>query len=298
MTRIGFITYNVILPSYQKTTYPLIAKAFEELSCSVEYIALDDLCLQHSSDGLSIFHKGDKVEPFDITIHFCRKADRWTNVAIEALTSPTGISLDDAEKFINKIDMMYRFSKNNIPHPHTHTFYSKKSALAFYENISGDIILKSSSGGQGNFVFLIQSKEECIKKLDYIFERHTSCLFQEVITPLGQDIRALVFKNKILGAYKRIAPESEFLSNISKGAKAESVTLTKEEQDNILKAAHIYNVSVLGVDLMRKQDGSHVILEVNEKPGIEGFYMLGKDMPLSIAQESLNYLEKLRACNP
>lgn len=293
MTRIALITYNEILPKYKDTSLPKIARAFTQFGCEVSYISLQDTVLLNTNSTLQIMHKSECVEPFDITIPFYRKTDRWANPVLKALTAKNGFSIDNPEIFMNKANMLQIFSEQGIPHPQSFVFHSKKSALEFWLKDKKEMILKSAIGGRGDFVFLISNEEECVESIGKIEENQQSFVFQEIIKPMKQDIRTLVVNGKIMGSYLRKASGDNFLSNVSKGGTVEAIEITDEEKKSALKAAKAYNLFLAGVDIMRKEDGSHVILEANARPGLKGFGILKQDIPTKIAQECLNHLESI-----
>lgn len=293
MVRIALITYSSIEKEFQENTLPKVFKAFMDMGYTVEHIALKTLSFQNTSKEVSIFSNGKQIKPFDILLPFYKKTDRWAHIILKMLKAPNGIIVTHPQLSLNKSEMVYKFAKHHIPHPQTHVFFSLENALNYWEKSSHKaLILKPLFGLRGQNVFLAKDKQKYKKAVNILFKKNASCLVQEAILPLGKDIRVLVVNGQILGAYERIAPKGSFLSNLSQGGTAQEVTLTKEEKESALRAATAFDLFLCGVDLMRKEDGSHVILEVNANPGIKGFSIFKEDMATKIAKACLTTLKK------
>jgi hypothetical protein len=75
---------------------------------------------------------------------------------------------------------------------------------------------------------------------------------------------------------KRVKLKGDFRSNVSLGASAEKVTLTKEQEDIALQVAKISGMPWCAVDIMPLKKGSNpeigdnVVLEYNASPGTDG----------------------------
>jgi ribosomal protein S6--L-glutamate ligase len=85
----------------------------------------------------------------------------------------------------------------------------------------------------------------------------------------GRDIRAFVVGDKVVAAMERKAGEGEFRANMHRGASAQMVTLSPEDEALAIRVASIVGVEVAGVDLLPSDRGP-LILEVNASPGLEG----------------------------
>jgi len=68
---------------------------------------------------------------------------------------------------------------------------------------------------------------------------------------------------------RRTAQGDEFRSNVHRGGSVEAVELTREYEQNAVRAAQIMGLRVAGVDMLEGNDGP-LIMEVNSSPGLEG----------------------------
>ena len=83
-------------------------------------------------------------------------------------------------------------------------------------------------------------------------------------------------KQKILAAMKRVKLSGDFRSNVSLGATAEPIKLTKEQEKIALETAKVSKLPWCAVDIMplvensNPELGDNVVLEINASPGTEG----------------------------
>ncbi len=145
-----------------------------------------------------------------------------------------------------------------------------------------EYVCKILDGHGGCGVFMSTDKA-IMSILQTMFEINPECqlLLQRKEEADGGDIRVHILtlmndKQIILGAMKRVKISGDFRSNVSLGATAEKVTLTKEQEEMALKVAALSTLPWCAVDIMplvkgsNKVLGDNVILEINSSPGTEG----------------------------
>ena len=66
------------------------------------------------------------------------------------------------------------------------------------------------------------------------------------------------------------------------------IKLTSHEEEVVIKAAALMDLSVAGVDMLQSNDGP-LILEVNASPGLEG---IEATTQVDIAMKIIHYIEK------
>lgn len=167
----------------------------------------------------------------------------------------------------------------------------KKADIPFIEVFkNGDLkypyVVKSKLGSHGSHVFKIESK----KDLDGVLLSHevNDLIFQE-FQKSGFDLRVIVINNKVLGIMKRTPRDGEFLSNYSQGG---SVSIySGEDSDKIseiaIKTANHFGLDYVGVDLMKGNDGTWKVLEVNRACQFKGFE---KATGVNVASEIIKFL--------
>ena len=123
----------------------------------------------------------------------------------------------------------------------------------------------------------------------------------------GGDIRVHVLtmrtEQKIIAAMKRKKlNNNDFRSNVSLGAQAEPIELTKEQEEIALKVAKISGMPWCAVDIMPLVEGSdddfkdvgyNVVLEYNASPGTDGISeVIGKNF-MKVLLDNINDINEL-----
>lgn len=143
------------------------------------------------------------------------------------------------------------------------------------------LVVKILDGHGGTGVAMTDGKK--LKAwLQFIFavDPERQLLIQRKEEGDGGDIRVHVLtlreRQVILGAMKRVKLGGDFRSNVSLGAEAEPVELTKEQEQIALKTAQISGMPWCAVDIMplvkgsNNELGDNVVLEINASPGTDG----------------------------
>lgn len=149
------------------------------------------------------------------------------------------------------------------------------------ENDEISVVVKILDGHGGTGVFLIKcDKLKAVLQAIFAIDPNRQLIIQSKEEADGGDIRVHVLtlrdKQVILGAMKRVKLGKDFRSNVSLGAEAEPVTLTKEQEEIALKCAKVSRLPWCAVDIMplvkgsNKKLGDNVVLELNASPGTDG----------------------------
>lgn len=199
----------------------------------------------------------------------------------------------------NKYETAVMLTKNDIPQPnyclmtkdilYDKKLYKKAMTQVYPEwdiedtdkNEKLSVVIKILDGHGGTGVALVDGKKMyAILQLIFAIAPEENILIQKKEEGDGGDIRVHVLtlrdKQIILAAMKRIKIGGDFRSNVSLGAEAEPVKLTKEQEQLALKAALISGLPWCAVDIMplvkdsNPELGNNVILELNASPGTAG----------------------------
>lgn len=149
------------------------------------------------------------------------------------------------------------------------------------KNEEFDVVCKILDGHGGTGVALIDGKRlTAWLQLVFAVDPETQLILQKKEEADGGDIRVHVLSLKdrqvILAAMKRVKIKSDFRSNVSLGAEAKPVKLSKEQEQIALRAARLSRMPWCAVDIMPLVKGSNdelgdnVVLELNASPGTEG----------------------------
>jgi glutathione synthase/RimK-type ligase-like ATP-grasp enzyme len=99
-------------------------------------------------------------------------------------------------------------------------------------------------------------------------------LAQELVPPLGWDLRIVVAGERVVGAARRVAAPGEWRTNVALGARSEPVTPPALAKTLALEAAAAIRGDLVGIDLLPLGEG-FVVSEVNGAVDFKLRYALG-----------------------
>jgi len=173
------------------------------------------------------------------------------------------------EKTVDKYYTTALLEEAGLPVPKTVCCEGKeediRTALAAMGN---DMVYKPIFGSCGNGLIRIKDEEGIAKLSQRIAEKGSVAYLQQFIPCSNSDIRAFVINGEVCAAMKRTG--SDWYANWSRGGKAESYTLSDYETELAVKAAAAVNADIAGVDIIKGDDGSTYVIEVNGCPGWQG----------------------------
>ncbi len=172
------------------------------------------------------------------------------------------------EAAVDKYLTLALLDQAGLPVPPTWTGQTASEALAAFENLGGDVVVKPLFGSEGRGLVRVNDRELAWRTM-HALERLGAVLYlQQTIRHPGHDIRAFVLGGQVLGAMRRFAPAGEWRTNVSLGGRAEPAEIDFEAKHLALAAAKALGAEVAGVDLVEDLDrGRLTILEVNAVPG-------------------------------
>lgn len=142
-------------------------------------------------------------------------------------------------------------------------------------------VVKILDGHGGTGVAMLDGKKIlAVFQMVFAIDPERRLIIQKKEEADGGDIRVHVLtlrdKQVILACMKRVKLGGDFRSNVSLGAEAEPVKLTKEQEQIALKTAQLSHLPWCAVDIMPLVKGSNpelgdnVVLEINASPGTAG----------------------------
>jgi [lysine-biosynthesis-protein LysW]---L-2-aminoadipate ligase len=129
------------------------------------------------------------------------------------------------------------------------------------------VVVKPRFGSWGRDVMLCEDVSDLRRCLTALARRPwfsaQGALVQELVPPLGHDLRLVVAGSTVVGAVRRIAAAGEWRTNVALGAIREPVSPPPEACALALAAARAIEADLVGVDLLPTPDGGFVVLELN-----------------------------------
>jgi RimK family alpha-L-glutamate ligase len=166
----------------------------------------------------------------------------------------------------------------SLPHPRTAHIIAARAITP----IEPPVVVKPRFGSWGRDVRLCESQAELIDCLGDLstrtWFRRQGVLVQELIPPLGYDLRLVVAGGQVVGAVRRRAAEGEWRTNVALGAERESTEPPQAAREIAVAAAAAVEGDLVGVDLLPTLDGGWVVIEVNGAVEFTDEYSLGEDI--------------------
>jgi len=199
--------------------------------------------------------------------------------ALDRLGVPVWNDARSIERCVDKSMTSFCIARAGLPTPPTWAVEGKEAAyaIAARECAAGALVLKPLFGSQGRGLRLITRPDELPEPAEvagvYYLQRYL---------PTGTaafcDHRLFVCAGEVVAAMTRHA--DRWVTNLRRGGRAEAFAPTPDLVDLAVGAAECVGARYAGVDLLRDNDGSAWVLEVNSMPGWKG---LQKVTPHSIA---------------
>lgn len=202
------------------------------------------------------------------------------------LNSPKAI-----EAAVDKYLSLALLNNAGLPVPLTKVSQDVKSALEFFEQLGGDVVVKPLFGSMGNGIFRLQSLDAAKAMFEEMIESGSVVYQQEFVRHAGFDIRLLVIGDEVLGM-KRVNP-STWVTNISQGGFGEPHDPTPDERKLAIRSARAVGAHFAGVDVIydTKTD-RQLVLEVNAVPG---WRAISQVLDVDVAELFLAEIERLIA---
>lgn len=150
-----------------------------------------------------------------------------------------------------------------LPHPRT-TLIERHEPLP---DLDFPAVVKPRFGSWGRDVHLCHDRGELERVLEGLafrgWFRATGAVAQELIPPLGHDLRIVVAGGRMVGAAKRVAPAGEWRTNVALGAQAIPAVPPPVASRLALAAAAACGLDLVGVDLLPTGPGGFCVVELN-----------------------------------
>lgn len=190
------------------------------------------------------------------------------------------------EAAVDKFLALARLREAGLPVPRTVVCQSSEQAMEAFAQLGGDVVIKPLFGAEGRGIARVNDEALLLRACRMLEDLRAVLYLQEFVPHAGYDIRALVVGHKVYGIQRR--SETDWRTNISRGATAASCRLDSVMEDYALRAAAAVGAPIAGVDLLPARDGRLLVLEVNAVPG---WRATAQALETDIAAEVLAYVE-------
>jgi len=173
-----------------------------------------------------------------------------------------------------------------LPHPRTIHLEDTSDAAS----VELPVVLKPRFGSWGSDVMLCTTRRQLTEALEEIsarpwFRTH-GVLMQELVPPLGHDLRIVVAAGQVVGAVRRQAAEGEWRTNVALGAERQHADPPRAAIELALAAAAAVGADLVGVDLLPIEGDGWAVIELNGAVEFNDEYTLDADV-FTLAMKSL-----------
>jgi [lysine-biosynthesis-protein LysW]---L-2-aminoadipate ligase len=174
-----------------------------------------------------------------------------------------------------------------IPHPRT-TLLAASLPLP---QLEPPLVLKPRFGSWGRDVVRCRDSIELRAALDVLstrpwFEEH-GVLAQELVTPLGHDLRIVVAAGRVVGAARREAARGEWRTNVALGGTVLSTTPPPAAIEIAIATATAAGADLVGVDLLPLRSGGWTVIELNGAVDLRPSYALSGNVYAGVVEALL-----------
>lgn len=133
------------------------------------------------------------------------------------------------------------------------------------------MVIKECFGSFGQQVYLVHSREECIRQMKAIGSK--PILFQEFVqTSFGKDIRLQVVGGRVIAGMYRYSENGDFRANLTIGGKMRSYEPTERQQELATRCCNAIGLDFAGVDLLFGDGEEPVVCEVNSNAHFKNIF--------------------------
>jgi ribosomal protein S6--L-glutamate ligase len=190
------------------------------------------------------------------------------------------------EAAVDKFLTSAKLAEAGLLTPRTICAQTADDAMAAFEQLGGDVVLKPLFGSEGRGITRLNDEALALRAFKMLAQLGAVLYLQEFIEHEGADLRLLVIGQRILGMRRR--NPLDWRTNVSRGAKAEAFTPTNELVEMARRAAAAVGAPLAGVDILPGRDGQLYTIEVNAVPGWQG---LSRASGIDVAALVLEFAE-------
>ena len=207
---------------------------------------------------------------------------RLESTGIRILNRPRAL-----ETAVDKYLSCHRLERAGLRVPPTVTCENADAALEAFERFDRDVVVKPIFGSEGRGITRVTDADVAYRVFKTLEQLGAVLYLQRFVPHHGYDLRAFVLGDRVLAAMRR-RHESDWRTNIARGAKGEPYHPSEAEVEIAIRAAGAVGADVAGVDLLHGLDGHTHVLEVNAVPG---WRALATVTGVDVAREVLRFVE-------
>lgn len=159
-----------------------------------------------------------------------------------------------------------------VPMPETVAVTSHEMFAALAERLPPPWVLKHRRGSWGRNILRVGSvdvAEATYSLMSQIPSSGTDIVLVQEFVPSDADLRVIVVDGRVVGAIERRG--EGWRHNVALGSSTVRHEAGQDVVDISTRVADLLGLDVCGVDLLRREDSTHVVLEANARVEFKGF---------------------------
>lgn len=165
-----------------------------------------------------------------------------------------------------------------LPHPRTAAVRDGDLRV----DLEPPVVVKPPFGSWGWDVVLCHDRDDLDHHLEELRSRPwfrvTGAVVQELVPPVGHDLRLVVAGRRVVGAIERLAPPGDWRTNVALGGLRRPAAPPPRACELALAAAAAVEIDLVGVDLLPTGAGEYMVIELNGAVDFTSEYSLDEDV--------------------
>lgn len=259
----------------------------------VQILPFDGVAARVTAAGAAVATAGQALHDFDAVLVRTMPPGSLEQVVfrmdclarLEAAGTPVINPPRAIEAAVDKFLTTARLHAAGLPTPDTIACQTVEEAMAAFEALGGDVVVKPLFGSEGRGIARLTDDALALRAFKMLTQLGAVLYVQRFIPHEGFDLRLLVLGEEVL-AIRRVSV-GDWRTNLSRGARAEPLAPEERLVKMARQAADAVGAVLAGVDLLPGRDGRVYVLEVNAVPGWKG---LARAWQLDISRRVIDWL--------
>ena len=205
---------------------------------------------------------------------------RLENAGVRVVNSPTAI-----ERAVDKYYTSALLEDAGLPTPRTVVTERFDEALAAFDELGGDVVVKPIFGSEGRGMVRVSDPDTAYRVFRALELGRYVYYLQEFVPHGCEDIRVFVVGEDVVAAMVRRG--KNWKTNVAQGATTVALPLNDALREMSLCAARVLGADYAGVDILPTEGGGYTVVEVNGIPGWRG---LKAATGVDVAEHVVNYV--------
>lgn len=172
------------------------------------------------------------------------------------------------ELAIDKFSTLRQVEALGFRVPETCVVQSRSEALAAFQRLGGDCVVKPIFGGEGRGVMRLKEEELAWYTFSALDRLGSVFYVQKFVPPGGSDLRLLVIGDRVIGIRRENA--QDFRANVAGGGVSSGVKVDHSLEAMAHAITRKLGLTYAAVDLLEDPAGIPCVIEVNAIPGWKG----------------------------